>query len=264
MSKRKCIKVGIVFLLNLLLSVGSQAQEMNIPDNKAIKVVAGDTVELSAVLLNTAELKPQLSKRYYWYDKGSIQSNVGGYHAKPLHGKYELFVKGKLYTSGHFVKGLKQGAWRYWGEGGKLLIAEEWHEGRLSGKKSTYNDKGFLESEYHYKEGVKDGPYKHWKEGVGLVEEGKLKDGKKHGTIYYYSDKGEQLKEKYKQGVLQEKKARTKRKEKDSDHPGFFEKIKQRLSRKKEGEKKEKKTEKDKKKKKLKEEEQQEEKKSWN
>ncbi|RPJ74302.1 MAG: hypothetical protein EHM20_10830 [Alphaproteobacteria bacterium] len=128
--------------------------------------------------------KPEVEydKAYYWYDNISIHETQGGCSGYVLDGLYtEYYVPGNdMLSSGQFKNGLKDGTWTTWFQNGKIGEQSIWDNGRLTGKKCTYNSSG---------EHVMTESYKN-----GLL----------HGKKIVYTDKKEQVFH-YKKGLLQNK-----------------------------------------------------------
>jgi len=178
-------------------------QQMDIPMEKTVKIVKSDTIVLAKVKTTESNNIKVINDRvYYWYLKDKILSNVGGFHGKLLHGKYEVFVKDKLIYSGQFSNGLKNALWKQWDVQGNFIETQEWEAGQLQGEKKMYYPKGNVKEQYTYKNNVQHGVYQKWDENGVLTEKGKYKMGKKHGLIILYSEGNELKKEKYLQGEL--------------------------------------------------------------
>ncbi|WP_321515384.1 hypothetical protein [Marinifilum fragile] len=121
----------ILSLLVIVLPLAIIAQEKEgIPMTRSVKVVEGGKQILFRVLTHKQEFKAENSKIYYWFSKGKIRQNVGGYSGDLLDGKYEMFNKeGMLLEQGTFKKGLKIGIWKNWDENGDLWRISEYVEG---------------------------------------------------------------------------------------------------------------------------------------
>lgn len=80
--------------------------------------------------INQANLKTD--KVYYWYQSQKINSTQGGAGGKLLTGEmYVSYPSKQLKEFGTFKRGLKNGVWKYWSEGGLLLKTECWNRGEL-------------------------------------------------------------------------------------------------------------------------------------
>lgn len=261
---RKYLSTLIVLLALVSGAVGQE--EYQVSNRKEIKIVKNDSIILAEVS-RTSKTNVSLDhfKRYYWYHKGEIQSNLGGYHGNLLDGKFELFKNEKLILKGSFTNGLKNGLWKAWSEDGGYVETYRWEEGRLDGEAISYFPSGTQKEVFNYKKGEKHGKYQKFNEKAKLTEEGVYKNGQKKGKVYLYNDKGERTVEKYKNGELQlpklkkekvkkEKEEKGKELKQENQEEGHLKKKLQQWFQKKEGEEKKTKDKKDKKEKNTKEE----------
>lgn len=124
------------------------------------------------------ELKPELTKRYYWYSNNEVKVTQGAYAGKLLHGMYiASYNNGNLKEKGTFILGLKDGEWKNWDENGVLL-----------GSKTYIKD-------------VLDGAFINFE--VGKVKEsGIYKNGALHGTMKVYLKQDSVSISKYREGKI--------------------------------------------------------------
>jgi hypothetical protein len=103
--------------------------------------------------------KVAANKTYYWYDNIAIHETKGGYSGYLLDGVYKEFSYpgNDLVASGKFQNGLKDGIWTHWYENRHIKERSNWKNGKLNGKKYTYNDQGELSSIETYKHGSLNG-----------------------------------------------------------------------------------------------------------
>jgi len=131
-------------------------------------------------------------------------------------------IKGKLVSEGKMKDKDRIGEWVYYHEKSKnVMTRENYTNGKLDGKVTTYYPNGKITEEINYKNGIKQGEnYYYSPEGVllkkllykddqlqgqafyydafgNVVIEGFYKDGKKHGLWKYYKDGKVALEETY-------------------------------------------------------------------
>ncbi|MBL4707490.1 MAG: hypothetical protein JKY48_03510 [Flavobacteriales bacterium] len=198
---RKAVSILTMLLFASGLLVGQENYEVS--TRKDIKIVKNDSIILAEVSRITTEIELDNFKRYYWYYKGKIQSNLGGFHGNLLDGKFELFKKEKLILKGSFANGLKTGEWKAWTEEGGYEQTYQWKEGRLDGEAISYLPSGAKKEVFNFKEGQKHGVYEIFNAKAKLKEKGKYKAGLKNGKVNLYNENGERKIEKYKSGELQ-------------------------------------------------------------
>jgi hypothetical protein len=95
------------------------------------KTIVAETDPVSS----TPSIKPLLL--YYWYSANTIHISQGGFSGKLLNGLYtEYYTNKNLKEQGNFKKGLKDGVWKSWNEGGTLTSVTNWkHGSEISVKK---------------------------------------------------------------------------------------------------------------------------------
>ena len=64
-----------------------------------------------------------------------------------LHGKYEIFMKGKLTTTGHYDRGQREGTWVEYDSG--TTCTARWHQDKLDGLYETAFNNG-VKQQYHF------------------------------------------------------------------------------------------------------------------
>jgi len=206
----------VLLFFVLLFSIKGFTQGIPVIEmNKNIKIVIEDTIVLSAVKRQVPKkMKLDATKRYYWYSKGMIKSNVGNFHGNLLDGKYEVLVTNHLIISGNFKNGLKDGLWNLWSKAGSYLEINNWDKGLKVGREEVYFKEGHLKEVFHYKKGVKNGNYAKYNNLGDLIEEGRLKKGKRKGRVKIYLN-GEKQIERYRNGELIIAKPKVKKLKKD-------------------------------------------------
>lgn len=201
--------------------------------HREIKIVNEDSIVLAHILTRKTEInKIESDKRYYWYNKGKINSNLGGFHGTLLDGKFELLVKGNLSITGEFDTGLKTGMWKIWNLNGTYNSTQNWDDGQLNGELLTYYENREVNEKTNFKGGVKNGKYYKFSREGELLESGKFKANKKVGKHYTYNPNGKPKVERYVNGKLKVKKTKKIKEKKpkrinedESDHTPFLKKI---------------------------------------
>jgi antitoxin component YwqK of YwqJK toxin-antitoxin module len=106
------------------------------------------------VLMGTTDIKPDVDKEYYWYDKNKIEITHGYVGGRLLHGETRVYDKmNHLLEKQEYKNGLKEGIWVAFFENGKTQKIEQWKEGKLHGKTFEYTEDGTLVLETMYKNG---------------------------------------------------------------------------------------------------------------
>lgn len=128
------------------------------------------------------QLKPDRNRVYCYFQMGKIQSTQAGYSGALLDGQYEaLYASKAIYAQGQFIKGEKNGNWRFWHPNGNLFREENWKKGRLHGRFAEYDVDGYK------------------------IKCGKHRKGYLHGKVHIYN-KGVLLETiRYKKGEIKEK-----------------------------------------------------------
>ena len=142
----------IVLCLLSLPRLNAQIKKEKFHSREVI-IQSGDTLIRANILTGEPEYKPSPYKRYFWYSKGIINSNIGGYGGKLLNGEYLAFINNKLIEKGDFSKGLKSGIWQTWYLSGSYQKTINWKDGVLSGKYLNVAENGNIESVGFYKKG---------------------------------------------------------------------------------------------------------------
>ena len=125
-----------------LLGIGMilKGQEFRIPESRTVKIRVNDTLICFDVSLEMPIVKQLSDRFYYWHESNRIFFNQGGWSGKLLHGKFCLFISGKLIEVGYYRYGLKNGEWKKWRTNGSLYRIEEWKEGVLHGNRFVFQE----------------------------------------------------------------------------------------------------------------------------
>ncbi len=179
----KRILTYIFFTLTPLFGISQESH------NHAIQYTQNKITTKSYIdLLDQKEVKPCQNKLYHYYNKGKIHSSIGGYTGYLLEGRTETTLEnGQLLKSGRFKRGLKVDRWEAW------------------------NTNGTLSSIVRWKHGKKQGPFKQFDDHGNLTTIGKYKQDAYHGKIRNYQDGKVVDTQKYRKGVLKEKKKEKKK-----------------------------------------------------
>ena len=130
------------------------------------------------------------NRLYFWFQKDTILTTVGGYDGRLLDGSYTVFYPDRnLAVSGEFTDGLRTGEWRSWYAGGRIRSIVHWRRGLESGPFTEFDSAGGKSREGVYRDGVLsgkirvyagDGTYRtiEYKDGMALDEPEKKKDKK--------------------------------------------------------------------------------------
>jgi hypothetical protein len=140
----------LIFSLSALAPIYSQKNGAKFHSREVIFQVR-DTLIRANILTGDLNKKPDPDKNYFWYSKGIINSNIGGYGGKLFNGVYLSFLNNKLIESGQFFKGTKTGIWKTWYTSGRLRQICSWKEGYPNGKYTFFNESGLVEKNGFYR-----------------------------------------------------------------------------------------------------------------
>lgn len=156
-------------------------QSMN---RKKITLSQGDSVEVFQIKAGkSGHGFKDMESVYTWYGANRLHNTRGAVGGNVLEGEYSRFNKGKaLLERGEYRKGKKEGRWVQWYGNGSLMHKDHW------------------------KNGVRDGKFESFYPDGSVYREGRFRDGKLQGTIIRYDTQGLKTKQRYKQGVLKERK----------------------------------------------------------
>lgn len=235
---QKSVKRAILLLFVILNIFVGFSQKFEIENKFHIKQ---DNKSITFRVLDTDEsqLKKYNSKKnYYWFKSQRILITQGGSSGSLLNGEYESFYKNnQLAEKGLFKKGLKHGAWRFWGTNGILIHQENWSNGIQIGKQLYYSDLGILEKTILYKSNqvqiiardttivkTKKTVLTTVKDSVGkLIMQSRFKSGQLDGTQINRDKNDSLIKTTYKNGELITKKVKAENE--SSEKKSFKEKM---------------------------------------
>lgn len=122
--------------------------------SREVIIRIGDTLIRTNILTGNLLKKPVSNRIYFWYTRGIINSNRGGYGSKLLHGEYKKFLDSKLIESGQFNEGLKNGTWKSWYLSGEIQEICFWRKGQIAGSYISYNYDNTINKYGHYYRGA--------------------------------------------------------------------------------------------------------------
>jgi len=140
-----------IMILSCINTFGVGKKDRN--HSREIITQSYDTIIKAKILTSDLKVKPSISKQYFWYQNGSIGSNVGGYTGKLLHMNYTALLNNKLVESGTFNKGLKNGKWISWYEDGNIKEICYYRKGILNGKYILLDESGNNQAEGRFRNG---------------------------------------------------------------------------------------------------------------
>lgn len=144
--------LSISILLTTLIAHGQYADWQAF--TREVVISHEDSTTRANILIRPQTFKLDESLHYAWYNKGKINSNMGGYAGDLLQGDFLVFDKEKkLITQGMYVLGLKDGVWKYWYPNGNLRKVETWSQGRKHGIQKLFDIDGTLASQVDFKAG---------------------------------------------------------------------------------------------------------------
>lgn len=189
-----------LFCLCLFFVYCHYSYTQSIPDTRSVVIQENSGISRAEVFIYKTDIIYKEDMHYYFYYKNKISTVQGGHSGYLLQGKYESFYPGDaLREQGSFEKGLKHGIWKYWYTNGVLKQKENWHFGKKKGDFEEYDKEG------------------------NLIKKGEYKNNELNGKLMIYQADTLLSQQKYKKGMLTEKKKKRKKKEKKSkkqDHEG--------------------------------------------
>jgi antitoxin component YwqK of YwqJK toxin-antitoxin module len=122
----------LITIMLVIISNCVYAQKLPDMGLYKVRITENDKTVLAEIDPVSSNPRAKQSLMYYWYSANMIHSTQGGFSGKLLNGQYEEFYLNKnLKQQGTFKKGLKDGAWKTWGENGMLLETSTWKNGVL-------------------------------------------------------------------------------------------------------------------------------------
>ena len=121
----------------------------------------------------------------------------------PENGSYECKMGGVVLESGYFENGLKNGEFKKYTFGGKLLVQENYVDDRREGESRTFYEDGQLKFLRKYQNGIRTSDESFWEDGKHKYKRFADANGRQ-GTHYEYWQNGEpRLSQVWKDDVIQ-------------------------------------------------------------
>ncbi len=130
--------------------------------------------------------------KFYCEDCGTTASLIKLYKENNEVSELKYFSKkGKLISEGKMKGKLRIGLWIYYHNGTKIIMTEEnYLNGILDGKKSTFYITNVLAEEINYKKGIKEGPNNYYSPTGILLKKLNYVDDELQGQAIYYDAEG--------------------------------------------------------------------------
>ncbi len=163
MNQQQQTVIHLFALLGALLAAfplqAQRALEAGIPDGTRL-VLRTDSGFTEASFTRKGYLGASDPERvYHSYHRDSIYRTQGGYHGRPLHGRYvERHPNRGLRVLGRYRYGLREGKWRHWDESGTLRKVSHWRSGQETGRFAVYGPGGTEQQRGYLRDGKFDGP----------------------------------------------------------------------------------------------------------
>ena len=123
----------------------------------------------------------------YWHPNGQLCKTITFTDGEP-DGRWEVFrPDGTRLSRQSYTKGLRHGTWTTYQKDGETLMVEVTFEnGKLHGKRITYNEAGQQRQEMNFQDGQLDGPMIEWDDSGKKTAETTFKKGKRTSPITKY------------------------------------------------------------------------------
>lgn len=107
-----------------------------------------------------------------------------------------LTQKGNPISEGQMVDQKRTGLWTYYHkDSDKVLMTENYRDGKLHGLKKIFYENGNIAEEAYYTQGELDGDRKLYSEKGVVLEDLKYRNGELHGPAQFFNGKGELMSE---------------------------------------------------------------------
>lgn len=139
----------ICILLLMLTGAISFGQRTNARQNtREVVINSGDSIIVTNIMLNQKKVRPDIRFTYYWYLRGKISHNTGGFSGKLLDGKYQVFVQDRLALSGTYNEGKRSGDWVGWNNDGSIKNTCTYIDGVVKAVKPEKPSSHFLKNPF--------------------------------------------------------------------------------------------------------------------
>lgn len=148
-------------------------------------------------------LPGDVSEVIMYENDGKTIAATGKYIGKKKEGEWKYYSENKLLLIENFKDGKKDGISRAYSKSGTVLEEIPYKEDKITGICKYFLEDGKLYSEISYKDGLEDGMYKLFEGNDKPVAEGLYVAGKKDGDWNFYNENGKIVEIlRYKDGVL--------------------------------------------------------------
>ncbi len=158
---------------------GSLLSELYFSEGKQSSVNAGNEKNPGSLIKQTKQMSS---------NQGNFIKTFYEVNGK-LEGEYtEQYTEGNkgMKAKGQYKNGLKVGLWVYENRSGKKIKEENYVNGKLNGKVTTFENDGKINKMFTYKEDVREGAYEHYQYGK-LSEKGTYVNNRVEGKRTYYN-----------------------------------------------------------------------------
>jgi hypothetical protein len=139
----------ICILLLMLTGALSFGQRTKVRQNtREVVINSGDSIIVTNIMLNQEKIRPDIRFTYYWYLRGKISHNTGGFSGKLLDGKYQVFVQDRLVLSGTYNEGKRSGEWVSWNNDGSIKNSCAYFDGAVKTAKAEKHSRHFLRNPF--------------------------------------------------------------------------------------------------------------------
>lgn len=115
------MRFQLFIIMALFTTTVSYGQKVKTHQNsREVVISTGDSIIVANILLDQSRIKPDIRYTYYWYLRGKICHNRGGFSGKLLDGRYQVFVQDRLILSGNYKDGKRTGEWITWDNYGNI------------------------------------------------------------------------------------------------------------------------------------------------
>jgi antitoxin component YwqK of YwqJK toxin-antitoxin module len=123
----------------------------------------------------------------YWHSNGQVCKTITFTDGKP-DGQWEVYrPDGTRLSRQSYTKGLRHGTWITSGKDGETPMLEvTYDQGKLHGKRVSYNDKGQKRQEMNFQNGLLHGVMIEWDDNGKKTAETVFENGKRSGPITRY------------------------------------------------------------------------------
>lgn len=131
--------------------------------------------------------------KFYCEECGDTPNAIISYNKGNHIAQVKYFdLKGKLISEGKMDNQKRIGEWVYYHENSdQVMSRENYSDGKLHGRTTTYYPNEMKTEEINYKDGIQDGENNYYSSQGVLLKKLLYKDGKLHGPAFYYDAHGQ-------------------------------------------------------------------------